>query len=258
MQIGADIYCDSQCILRELERRFPQPGYYPADDHYSAGLSRALTRWTDDRMFSQAIKLVLAGAGDKLPADFAEDRGRLYFGPAWQNELQAAQSEIAHLSAQLRAQFAWVDDWLGGNRQYLLGEMPGLADACVYYLVWFVRGRWAGGENLLAEFKQLQAWEQRIQLIGHGTSADMSAAEALAVARNSKIATIECDDIHDPQGLKPGMMVSIAPDIDGGEVAVVGTVHGVSSQGISLLRSSEQTGEVCVHFPRVGYRVEII
>ena len=23
MQIGADIYCDTQCIIRELERRFP-------------------------------------------------------------------------------------------------------------------------------------------------------------------------------------------------------------------------------------------
>jgi glutathione S-transferase len=25
MQIGADIYCDTQCIMRELERRFPEP-----------------------------------------------------------------------------------------------------------------------------------------------------------------------------------------------------------------------------------------
>ena len=29
MQIGADIYCDTQCILRELERRFPEPTLYP-------------------------------------------------------------------------------------------------------------------------------------------------------------------------------------------------------------------------------------
>ena len=29
MQIGADIYCDSQCILRELERRFPEPTFFP-------------------------------------------------------------------------------------------------------------------------------------------------------------------------------------------------------------------------------------
>jgi glutathione S-transferase len=29
MQIGADIYCDTQCIIRELERRFPEPTLYP-------------------------------------------------------------------------------------------------------------------------------------------------------------------------------------------------------------------------------------
>jgi len=26
---GADVYCDSQCILRELERRFPEPSFAP-------------------------------------------------------------------------------------------------------------------------------------------------------------------------------------------------------------------------------------
>src|SRR5271163_2053304 len=30
MQIGADIYCDSQWIMRELERRHPTPSFYPA------------------------------------------------------------------------------------------------------------------------------------------------------------------------------------------------------------------------------------
>ena len=29
MQIGADVYCDSQCIVRELERRHPTPTVHP-------------------------------------------------------------------------------------------------------------------------------------------------------------------------------------------------------------------------------------
>jgi len=29
MQIGADVYCDSQCIMREIERRHPQPTFFP-------------------------------------------------------------------------------------------------------------------------------------------------------------------------------------------------------------------------------------
>ena len=29
MQIGADIYCDSQLIVRELERRYPEHSLFP-------------------------------------------------------------------------------------------------------------------------------------------------------------------------------------------------------------------------------------
>src|SRR5476651_1147205 len=29
MQIVADIYCDTQCIFREIERRFPEPSLFP-------------------------------------------------------------------------------------------------------------------------------------------------------------------------------------------------------------------------------------
>ena len=32
MQIGADIYCDSQLIIRELERRFPEPSLFSQAD----------------------------------------------------------------------------------------------------------------------------------------------------------------------------------------------------------------------------------
>ena len=37
----------------------------------------------------------------------------------------------------------------------------GLVDACVYYLVWFIRGRWQPGPQLLSEFPQLLEWEKR-------------------------------------------------------------------------------------------------
>ncbi|MEP5065142.1 glutathione S-transferase N-terminal domain-containing protein, partial [Roseibium sp.] len=44
MQIGADIYCDSHAILREIENRHPSPSFFPASD---AGLMWSLSRWTD-------------------------------------------------------------------------------------------------------------------------------------------------------------------------------------------------------------------
>lgn len=253
MQIGADVYCDSQCILRELERRFPETGFFP---DAKSGLPWGVTRWTDDRFFGDTIKLVLAGAGDSLPADFAEDRGRLYLGPDWKQALATARNEIGHIAAQLRGQFSWLDEWLGGQRDFLFGDSAGAADACVYYLVWFVRGRWDGGAEFLARFPHLVKWEQRIYAIGHGSTTDMTAPEALEVARNSEVGTMETTDANDPQQLVPGLKVSVKPDVNAGEMAVSGTVHLVTSDTIAVLRESDETGQVCVHFPRVGYRVD--
>lgn len=254
MQIGADIFCDSQCILREIERRHPEPAYFAPD---AAGLAWGMSRWLDDRFFANTIKLVLAGAGDALPADFAQDRGRLYFGPEWQQKLKEARSELDQVTAQLRGQFSWFDQHLT-RAPFLAGESAGLVDACGYYLVWFVRGRWDKGPEFLSQFEHIAAWEERIQAIGHGTATDLSPADALDIAKNSEIATLEKTDPLDAQGLVPGMTVYIQPDLDGGEVSVTGQVHVVSSDTIAVLRDSDQTGQVCVHFPRVGYRVTIV
>src|ERR1035437_2822811 len=44
MQIGADIYCDTQCIIRELEQRFPEPTLFPKGYE---GVGWATAMWTD-------------------------------------------------------------------------------------------------------------------------------------------------------------------------------------------------------------------
>src|SRR5437588_6675382 len=50
LQIGADIYCDSQLVMRELERRHPSPSFYPA----GRGAADALAWWAEKTMFSPA------------------------------------------------------------------------------------------------------------------------------------------------------------------------------------------------------------
>ena len=48
MQIGADIYCDTQCIALALEQYYPQPTLFPA---HSQGLALALSQWSDAAFF---------------------------------------------------------------------------------------------------------------------------------------------------------------------------------------------------------------
>lgn len=251
MQIGADIYCDSQCILQELERRFPDPG---RADARGTGLAWTIGRWTD-AVFDSAVRLSLAANADQLPADFARDRTRLFLGPS--GDLAKLRTDIPHLAAQLRAQFAWLDDWLSRGNAFVLGDRPGVADALCYYLVWFVRGRWQGGPAMLAAFPALEAWEQRIKAIGHGSAAGMRPEEALDLARASTPETEAQADPDDPQGLAPGMTASVVCDADSGETPVTGTVHLVARDRIALLREDPEAGTVCVHFPRVGYRVRL-
>ena len=61
----------------------------------------------------------------------------------------------------------------------------------------------------------------------------------------------------EPQGLKVGMSVEVNPDTDGGEQPVKGTLRYADAETISVDRVSEAAGNLCVHFPRAGYRVDI-
>lgn len=250
MQIGADIYCDSQCIIRELERRFPTPTLYPGGN---AGMPWGLSRWTDGPLFTLALSLVLGAQADELPKEFAEDRGRLYFGPAY--DLQALKRDLPHILAQLRAQLGWLEQRLGNGRAFIPGSEPGLPDALWYYLVWFIRGRYAGGAALLEQFPHLLGWEERVRAIGHGQPSDMDAVTALELARASSPQTQTHTDANDPQGLTPGMRVGVTPDDIGGDPTVMGDIVSVSAEEIAIQREHARVGEVIVHFPRVGYRV---
>ena len=71
LQIGADIYCDTQLIMLELEKRAPQPPLLPPGQ---AGEARAITMWVDRNIFWSAVGVVMGAIGDKLPEAFIKDR----------------------------------------------------------------------------------------------------------------------------------------------------------------------------------------
>lgn len=255
MQIGADIFCDSQCILRALEDRYRAPSLFPAGHD---GLMWALSRWTDGALFDLAVKLVLGSAGDALPQDFAQDRGRLYLGQDWAAGLRAANAALPHLAAQFRAPLGWMDGQLSDGRTFLTGDKPAAIDAQIYHLVWFLRGRWQQGPAFLSEFTHLTEWEDAVAALGHGTMTDMAAQEAIECATAATPQTQAYVDPLDPQGLRLGMTVTVLPDVDGGEQPVTGEIVLATRDTVALRRIDAQVGEVCVHFPRAGYRVDII
>jgi glutathione S-transferase len=254
MQIGADIFCDSQCIIRELDRLYPSTIASPSAN---IGLMWCLSRWTDGELFSLAVKIVLGAVGDSLPEDFAKDRGLLYFGRNWAQKLKQANSELPHLVAQLRAPFCWINNNLSDNRTFLLGSEAGAIDAQLYYIVWFIRGRWDGGPAFLSEFSHLERWEKNVRDIGHGTPTVLAAEDALAIGLKSETTAVSKVENNDPQGLTIGTKVSIGPDMESGEQRVEGFVRSANADTFSIEHTNDEIGTVCVHFPRTGYRVEV-
>jgi glutathione S-transferase len=254
MQIGADIYCDSQCILRELERRYPAPTLMPTSEQ---GLMWCLSRWTDGPLFDQTVRQVLGAAGESLDQDFAEDRGRLYLGEDWAAGLKQANADLPHLVSQMRAPLSWLDAQLSDGRAFLLGAQPAAIDAQFYHVVWFLRGRWAEGPSFLSEFQALVRWEDNIRAIGHGTSSTMDPQDAIARAKDLEPTAKTGVAPHDPQGLAVGQSVTIRPDVNGGEQPVAGILRYADAETAVIERSATDVGTVCVHFPRAGYRIDL-
>lgn len=252
MQIGADIYCDTQCIFRELESRFPNPSFHPQ----GSGNSYALSRWTDGAFFELGVRVAFAPVADTLPPELVADRTRLYFGP--NGDMAAEAADMPHTLSQLRAQLGWLDDQLSSHGPYLQGSEASMSDLLAGYVLWFIKGRYGDAATLMAEFPALNEWTAKMESIGHGSVESMSPAEALAIAKQSAPNTPEQDDAGDPQGLKTGMLVGVAPLTDSGESAVTGNIRYLSRNRIALARHDELCGDVVVHFPRVGYRVSAV
>ncbi len=250
MQIGADIYCDTQCILMELEDRFPEPSFFP---NQGAGLPFALSRWTDGPVFDLAFRVALAPVAADLPPAFVADRARLYIGA--DADMEKERADLPHTLAQLRAQIGWLEARFETGRPYVLGDVPGMPDLLAWYIVWFVKERYAEAEAFFAEFPKLNAWAERMAAIGHGTSTPMTPAEALDIAKNATSMMPEAGDPGDPQGLEPGMTVTISPLGDSGERPVEGSIRAVGRERIAINNHHPLCGDVLVHFPRVGYRV---
>jgi glutathione S-transferase len=250
MQIGADIYCDTQVILDELEVRFPTPSMYVGGDK---GLSNAIAYWQDRPVFT--LVCAVLGAGQpvvKRTDPFTKDREALFereFDPVEQ------AAAIPNAFDQLRAHFSFVDTQLADGRAFLMGDAPGHVDASCFYNLAFLRWVNPALVDRLGAVKHLRAWEDRVKAIGHGRRSEISPAEALDIAQAATSTTAEQLDPEEPNGFAPGDAVTVNAE-DYGRDKVAGTLVASSATRVALRRSDPRVGEVVLHFPRAGFVVQ--
>ena len=249
LQIGADVYCDSQLIARVIDALHPQRRVIPDGAH---AVCATMSLWADRVFFPATLPLLFALVGDLLPPEFIEDRrqlagGRIDFAGMATQELPARQ--------QLRACAALLDRQLADGRPFLLGADFSLADAACYHPIWFLRSIPNAG-SVFDEFGRLLGWADRIRALGHGQRQDVDRGEALHFARFSDPLPGRGVD-QGEAGLATGAQVSVTPD-DYGFDPVVGELVTADPTEVALRRRDPALGDVVVHFPRLGFVVRAL
>ncbi len=246
LQIGADVYCDTQVIVRLLERLHPVPTLYPGG---SEGTCHAWNLWADRLLFLPLVAAVFAETWQFLPPEFIADRTRMVPGRNF-GELPKLGPPARE---QVRALLAIIEAQLADGRPYLLGTEPSLADATCFQQVWFLRVA-PQANAMVEEFRHLSAWRDRVDALGHGERVEMPPAEALAIAKESRPTAERAADPREPNGLRPGDAVSVVPD-DYGFDPVAGELVFSTVHEVAVHRHDPALGDIVVHFPRIGFRV---
>ena len=247
LQEGADLWCDTRLIARELERRVPEPTLFPVA---TSGAAEAIAWWAEHQLMRPVALFVSGVNADHMPDGLHEDRARLHgLPPPSIDAVRKAAVRNLHL---VRPQIQWLADMLQDGRAYLLGGAPCIADFAAYHVIWFFKGRHIDCRHELLPYPRLLAWRDRMAAIGHGKRTDIEPAVALAAARAAEPATAARPSHPQEGDPLPGKQARVRP-ADNARDWVEGEVSFVDTQEIALVRHDPDVGRVAVHFPRLGY-----
>src|SRR5689334_10713877 len=177
MQLGADVFCDTLLILREIERLRPEPSLYPGGQE---GLVHALSWWVEKTTFFPAALLATSVIGDQIPAGFIEERKASMdrdFGK------EASLRERPLSQQRLHAHLTWLADILRDGRAFLLGPAPSAADLAAYHTIWLARKNGGAEVEAMMPLAPLLGWMDRVAALGHGTRREMAPEAALDIAK---------------------------------------------------------------------------
>lgn len=247
LQVGADVYCDTRLILREIERRHPQPTLYPWGQ---VAMASVIGDWWNRLTFLPGAQLATSVMGDQIPAPFIEERKALM----GRDFTRAASLAERPLNLQrLHAAIAWLAGMLHG-KPFIFGDVPSAADLSAYHILWFVRQNGGAEAEALLPLAPLRDWMERIAAIGHGRRHGMEAQAALDIARHAHPGPAHAPADGDPGGLTHGQRVAVRAD-DYARDPVHGTLVAADAETVVIRHEEDRVGVVHVHFPRIGYEV---
>lgn len=253
LQTGADIWCDTALIARVLERLAPRPSLYPYGDSLAM---QAASYFADNVMFNITvpigfqpgggmIKLFLPDASPEFLAAFGKDRAAMRQGGT------VRRGTLAECMANMRGLLPMIEAQLA--QPYLFGAQPCIADFALYHVLWPV-WKVADTRALLAPFPKTEAFVARMAALGNGESTEISAEQALEIARGAQPEAIARPEAVETGGIALGETVAVMP-VDYALDPVKGELLHCSTGEIAVRRTDPRAGTVVVHFPRFGFQM---
>jgi hypothetical protein len=217
------------------------------------GFTAALERWTDSILIRTTINYISAlhPEAERFTPEFLADRAALLGKP--KPGLGRGWETAAKYLAQLRPQLEWIGGMLSDGRRYLFGDSMSLADCVVYHALWIMDQ--LAYERVALIPAGIRQWMDRIAARGHGSFTPMSAHQALDIAAAAKpLPPLRSEALEGDPAV--GSEVSITPTDTGRANSSSGVLIYIDATRAGLLHRDTRVGEVVVHFPRFGYRLQ--
>ncbi|MED5238680.1 MAG: glutathione S-transferase family protein [Pseudomonadota bacterium] len=247
-QIGADVFCDTRTITREIARLSGKPelALEGVDEEV-----RAFVAETDLALF-MAVMMSSVGLRVNIKLFRALSFGQLlrFFKDRIQIGRTSTVPRISLKEARARTREHLADMETRLQAQpWLFGDKPCIADFSAYHALWFLRE--VAESTMLQPFPSVLAWMDRIKAFGQGASTPLSQEGALEAARKTRPRPLPEAATQDAL---LGKTVQVTPT-DYGQVPSTGTLVYRDDNHIVVALANAGDAVVHVHFPADGFEV---
>ncbi len=252
LQIGADMYCDTELIMRVLARRTGSTSLlsYPSQSDAEAWVAKieaqgalalmgALSPW-------ELIKAYFRNMSPRDAWQFITDRAKLRKHlPADQRQMTAAEKR-----ANARAWLEELNQHLQGRRFLLTDSEPSSVDFTAFTMIYY--HNMINRLSLADGLNNLHRWFASMEAFGTGAFSEISGQQALDIARENEPAPVS---EHLLASDRIGQAISYTNKGFMTEIneAVNGVVVGEDERTLVLGREDHDVGSVHVHFPKLWY-----
>lgn len=251
-QIGADVFCDTRTITTEIAALANMPEL--AIENCSPEIADFVVDVERNAFFA----CVLGGGSWALGRKVWRSMSMLNIARFFLDRIKMGGTiKVPVVKPQQAA--GVIKDYLGRvesmlQADFLFGDKPNIADFAAYHCFWFVRD--LGEKEMVNAFPKTNAWMDRIKAFGDGNPEEISAGDALNIAKEEAPREVVERLSSESLAAEPllGKTVLLAPS-DYAQVPTEGVLVGRTAHSWILSRTHNQVGEVHVHFPRHAYEL---